>query len=578
MLTNISIQNFKRFANANIPLSSPVVFVGPNNSGKTTALQALALWQLGLSTWIEKRGVKRVTGQRTGVVLNRKDIVQLPMPTTALLWRDLHLRGTPEGTTKATDNVLIVISVEGIAEGRAWKCALEFDYSNDEIVYCRPVRDRDNNTRAEIAEEATKVIVAFLPPMSGLTSNERRIDEGAIQVSLGEGQTAQVLRNLCWKLWEVEHEKAGKGEWQSLVEQIEHLFGATLNAPTYVVARGEIQMSYQELVGPGRRKCELDLSAAGRGLQQTLLLLAFLRWKPGAVLLIDEPDAHLEILRQRQIYGELCDTARRLGSQLILATHSEVVLNEAQKDQIVAFVGQPHSLQKNHQLLKALALLGYEQFLQAEITGWVLYLEGSTDLESLRKLAKKLNHPARSSLEKPFVHYVCNQPVKARQHFFGLREAYPELRGVGVFDNSPDAVIQTDSELREMKLTRRELENYFCSPDLLRRWVAGDPFSLDLFGQAELEGRRRAMESAIVENTIPAALQNPSHQFWYTNKVSDDYLPSVFNSFFTSVGLRNTMSKADYAELAELLTPEEIDTELIGVLDSIAEVGRAPER
>ena len=56
-------------------------------------------------------------------------------------------------------------------------------------------------------------------------------------------------------------------------------------------------MTYRE------QQVRLDLSSAGRGLQQTLLLLAYMYSNPGAVLLLDEPDAHLEILRQRQIYG-----------------------------------------------------------------------------------------------------------------------------------------------------------------------------------------------------------------------------------------------------------------------------------
>ena len=67
-------------------------------------------------------------------------------------------------------------------------------------------------------------------------------------------------------------------------------------------------MSYQERSG-----IELDLASSGRGLQQVLLLLAHLYTHPGSVLLLDEPDAHLEILRQRQIYQVLTETADRLG-------------------------------------------------------------------------------------------------------------------------------------------------------------------------------------------------------------------------------------------------------------------------
>lgn len=55
MLTNLKIRNFKRFGEVEIELGGPVVFIGPNNSGKTAALQALALWDIGLKRWVEKR-------------------------------------------------------------------------------------------------------------------------------------------------------------------------------------------------------------------------------------------------------------------------------------------------------------------------------------------------------------------------------------------------------------------------------------------------------------------------------------------------------------------------------------------
>ena len=55
MLTRLVVRNFKQLMEIDIPLSQPVVFIGPNNSGKTTALQALALWDLGVKAWSSKR-------------------------------------------------------------------------------------------------------------------------------------------------------------------------------------------------------------------------------------------------------------------------------------------------------------------------------------------------------------------------------------------------------------------------------------------------------------------------------------------------------------------------------------------
>ena len=83
---------------------------------------------------------------------------------------------------------------------------------------------------------------------------------------------------------------------------------------------------------------QLDLPACGRGQQQTMLLLAHMAADPESVLLLDEPNAHLEILCQRQIYQVSSETADETRSQIIAASHSEVMLNEAAgRDVLIAF-------------------------------------------------------------------------------------------------------------------------------------------------------------------------------------------------------------------------------------------------
>ena len=66
MLTRLVVRNFKRFDEVEIELGSPVVFIGPNNSGKTSAMQALALWDVGLKRWNEKRAGKSTPEKRLG--------------------------------------------------------------------------------------------------------------------------------------------------------------------------------------------------------------------------------------------------------------------------------------------------------------------------------------------------------------------------------------------------------------------------------------------------------------------------------------------------------------------------------
>lgn len=565
MLTRLRIRNFKRFDDVDLDLGQSVVLVGPNNSGKTTALQALALWHIGIQRWHERRQGKQAPEKRPGVTINRRDLIAIPVPSANLLWRDLHVRQVERADGRQrTENVRVEIIVEGI-NSQPWACGLEFDYANEESFYCRPLRQPDGE-RLPIPQEATQVRVAFLPPMSGLAAVEPKWEPGRINVLIGEGQTAQVLRNLCYRLYGSDGERAPSLIWEKFVEQIKALFGVELLPPEYIPERGEITMAYRE--GRGR---ELDLASSGRGLQQTMLLLAYLHANPQTVLLLDEPDAHLEVLRQRQTYQLITELAQQQGCQLIVATHSEVVLNEAAgRDTVIAFVGRPHRIDgksKSDQVRKALSYIGFDQYQLAEQRGWVLYLEGSTDLAILGALARKLNHPAQEHLERPFVKYLgTNVPQEARDHFFGLREAKPDLVGIAIFDRL-DKQLQTSEALRELMWRKREIENYLCRENALLAFARQTE---DLFsGQ-----REQYMREAIEEVTRALRTLGKPDPWSDDVKASEEFLRPLFQSYFSKLGQPNTMEKSSYHILTDYMTPEDIDGEIGEKLDAILEVAQ----
>jgi AAA domain, putative AbiEii toxin, Type IV TA system/AAA ATPase domain len=566
MLTKIKIRNFKRFGSVEVDLGNPVVFIGPNNSGKTSALQALALWQVGLSRWNERRKGKGLPEKRPGVTINRRDLLAVPVPNANLLWRNLHVRDVKKTESgQVTNNVRVDIIVEGVTSDKSWKCGLEFDYANEESFYCRPLRspDEQSGKRMLIPKDAMNVLVAFLPPMSGLAANETRLDQGAINVRVGEGQTAAVLRNLCYVIHSNRPEL-----WKKLVEQIQELFGSVLDAPRYIPERGELEMAYIE------KDVRLDLSSSGRGLQQTLLLLAYMYANPNSVLLLDEPDAHLEILRQRQIYQLLTDVARTNGNQVIAASHSEVLLNEAAgRDLVIAFVGKPHAMiDRTSQVMKALEEIGFEHYYQAEQTGWVLYLEGSTDLAILRAFAERLGYKkATDCLSRPFVHYVGNQPGDARKHFHGLREAVDQLQGVAIFDQL-DRALPADLGAVGLCWRKREIENYLCFPETLEAYAqqsAAAAVAGPLFSQAEAQHRLDAMRESITELENALRTLGKGSPWEPGTKVSDDFLAPLFQNYFKKLGIPNLMAKRNFHELAFLVPPDKVDPEIREKLDAI---------
>ena len=573
MLTKLTIRNFKRFGGSEvkIELGDSVVFIGPNNSGKTTAMQALALWHAGIQRWFEKRkgSVARKSGK--GVTIGRRDLVSVPVPHTNLLWHRHHTRNVRKvrGSQK-TENIRIDVLVEGVGTDGRWTCGLEFDYMNEESFYCRPLRtDPDGQERMPIPDQARSVQVAFLPPMSGLAAAELRLEQGAVNVRIGEGRTAEVLRNLCHQIAQDD------SNWERLAERIEHLFGICLETPRHVPERGEITMSYEE------NGVQLDLSSSGRGLQQTLLILAYLYANPNSVLLLDEPDAHLEMLRQRDIYRLLSETASAQGNQIIVASHSEVILNEAvgKDDPVVAFVGRPHRMPPRNkaQVLKALTAIGFENYYQAEQKGWVLYLEGSTDLQILQAFAERLGYQAAiKALERPFVCYVGNQPGKAAEHYFGLREALPKLQGIALFDRL-EIELEPRKPLRQVQWKRREIENYLCTPGTLEAYARADNEEVPvppLFAEVESEKREQAMRWAIRKITESLERLGKPSPWGADSKVSDDFLVPLFKSYFERLKLPNCMPKRNFYQLGAYIPDADIKAEVRSKLDAIAQVAK----
>lgn len=562
MITRFIVENFKKLERAELELGAASVFIGPNNSGKTTALQAMALWDVGWKRWTEKRD-RSAASKRTGVTINRRDLSAIPVPSARLLWNNLHTHsGSRKGGKPTTEKNYIVLTAEGIHEDASWSCSFEFYYANEESFYCK-LRGEEDGT---VPEGVRVHEIVFLPPMSGLAEREYRKEPGEIKVLIGEGQTAQVLRNLCWQLYQ----SGDKGNWDRLVQHVAELFQVQLQAPDYIRERSELVLTYKETTSG----VELDLSSAGRGCQQVILLLSYMLANPGAVLLLDEPDAHLEILRQRDVYNLITRIAAESGSQIVAASHSEIVLQEAgERDVVMAFVGKPHRIDtrsRQLQVKKALESIRMADYFLAEQKGWMLYLEGSTDLAILAALASRLEHPAAALLGSsvPVIYLGNNKPQEARDHFHGLREAKQDLVGFALFDRL-DKELQTGSQLVERMWSRREIENYLVTPESLRNFVAQGLRDEDLIEQSEKKKRLEILDEEIarLESALQVAgLPSP----WSAEiKVTDRFLDPLFKNYYERLGTPQAVYKRDYHGLADVLPLEQVDAEVVAMLDNI---------
>ncbi len=231
MIDEVRISHFKRFeVDEVIDVSGDVVLLaGPNNSGKSTVLQALAAWNLAMQRWLAERG-ERQSQKRISLTVD--EFTAAPVREMNLLWRnrrtaDARRTGAGKATTKARP---IVITVSGSdAQGAAWTLAIELLYANQKLVYARPVNPDRPDDPPIIPPQAKQAQIVHIPPFSGLETEEPFRAAGYRDRLIGQGRPGEIVRNLLWEIWQ----QTDQTSWKALVKDIEDLFGYTLLPPVY---------------------------------------------------------------------------------------------------------------------------------------------------------------------------------------------------------------------------------------------------------------------------------------------------------------------------------------------------------
>jgi len=587
LLHYVEIENFKAFGNSqHIELDHPAVIIGPNNCGKTSVIQALALWCLGVKTWHAARASSSAR-ERAGTPLNRLNILNVPVQRTRFFWHETKVR------TGNTD-IPLVITVGVNIGGRVEAIPMRFRNQGEDLIYCS--LDESLRDKNDLLAQVAKVNVELLYPMSGLEIEEPVLQPGRIGVLLGQGQTAQVLRNLCSMVY-----RNSPRDWKRIVDLMSRLFQMELGEPVEN-ARGAIDLYYRQR----GVKEPLALSASGRGFQQMLLIFAYLFSHKNSVLLVDEPDAHLEILRQKQVFVLLRDIATENQSQVVMVTHSEVILDAALETNLTLLLeGRADNLAKKVEIHESLKLYGTAHYIRARQRGYVFYVEGSTDAEILRALAIRLKHPAADVWdENPnvfFVENVYNEPtldseiekveggfgITPREHFHKLRKLLPGLRGLAILDNDGRGRQDSEDQSLQIRYWRRyEIENYFITPELLLNYVAKRNLELGLFAIAA--GPADEVMSELVRERVFGGDQEQylvwknspidAKQLIWEAKTQNVKLSSFAEEFFRRLSKRMDLAmlltKGELHRLVDEVSPGAVAREVAEKLDVVAELFR----
>ncbi len=540
MIRSVRIRRFKRFDDVEFVLPQPVVVAGPNNTGKTTLLQAIAAFDLALMRWKELNDFQRHGGAYTYAPISRQTFSAVPLRTYDLLWTDRK------------EEEAIEIEIQSDRGGRV---GVEFRADTTEQMKVRPKREFEPS----VVREA-RIGSVFVPAMTGLGIEEPIYTAPKVDQLLFQARPGEVLRNLLVRA------NGDEPAWKALEGSIRELFGYVLHPPD---GRGANILAEYSTKPDGPR---LDIASAGSGFQQVLMLLAFLHTRPGSVLLLDEPDAHLHVILQEAIYSELRRVAVEKCSQLVIATHSEVIINAAEPRHVCVLLDRPRMLADSAErevLIRSLKALSNEDVMRALDAPGILYLDDYTDLDILREWTRILEHPALELLTtrlfwKPNVAAphpdVAGIPAQKHHEALCLVREIPALQ---ILDSDakpipPEAPI-TGHGFQRVRW-RREIESYLFHPRSLERFVETK------VGAAASPEHVAALRKHLQDTQPPALNADPFADipFLANTKARTDLIPPALDA----AGLPG-FPYTRFNEIAAVMQRDEIHPEVAEKLDAI---------
>jgi len=309
LIRKVHIENFKRWDSLDAEFKPLDCLVGPNNSGKTTLLQALALFDFGVHHCLSGKNGELEIRRRT---IAPEDFYIIPCANPVDLW-------TNRKTLAGGKHKIIKIRV---AFDNELEATVSIDLNFNRFGVALECSDESSPSLQSLAQ----LRISYLPVFSTFLTQEERKTPAVIEDALSRGRVNSVIRNLLLNL---KHEN----RQELLVDVLRRIFPklADINIEFDEANDRYISFTYHE---KGRPK-EFDVFMAGSGFQQFIYLFGFIHLRQPTIVLFDEPDAHLHGSLQDALLVEFEHLVDE-GRQILFATHSREMITRIDPSHILS--------------------------------------------------------------------------------------------------------------------------------------------------------------------------------------------------------------------------------------------------
>lgn len=312
MINKVEIHNFKSHKNTILQLSNLTVLCGVNAVGKSSAIQPLLLLREAF--------------------LNKTDFEYLD-----LLSNSIKIGTAQDAIYEFSDEDIISFKLNILGQDN------EFNFETEKRDLTKTLINESKSKRNAYKKEIINnyslfnsnfhyISAARLGPQSSYPKDDVIVEKYK-QISVNEGkaeycinfldkyQGRKVVQSLCNNLVQFNDLLSQTTAWEKEISQ-----GINVIIKDNGKLGYELKFQFQTQISIGKTN-EFNASNVGFGVSYVLpIIVAILSSEPGALLIFENPEAHLHPKGQAKI-AELICIAAQAGIQIIIETHSDHIIN-----------------------------------------------------------------------------------------------------------------------------------------------------------------------------------------------------------------------------------------------------------
>lgn len=472
------------------------LLVGGNNSGKTSLLHSLVVWEFCKTVLVYEKGneslLQGFKGKGQGVSLD--EFTPINIPSFKYLWTGVSPKSGYTLTIKCfwdnEANIEKFLSI-GLA------------YNQERLLI--------KNVESNLQNGDIVPHIAYLPTFAGVVSKEQWYSGAFRNKLIGQGLAGAVIRNEVMELYNNniklrKEKKDGRPKikdsdllwirkndpYELLNQTLGDVFDINLFPSKFdpeFHTHVEILLKKGKQIGLGRFNADKkfharDFMVEGSGFLQWLSVYTFALSPSIDILLLDEPDAHLHCSLQTELFKHLSKIAKQKSKQTLVATHSSEVIKSFPPTSIMYVnSGKSSYLTKEEQKCVVLNSIGTEYFpLLEELQRKkkILFVENESDATLLKKFCEKMG------LDWPEITVwpSATKHKERKQFFLQLKDKIKPLKAISINDRDNESynkthqdlkfgaekdLVEKDNELRYRTWRRWEMESYLLCPDAMSR-------------------------------------------------------------------------------------------------------------